>query len=251
MPSSHTLRPNHASGIHREPMATSHVRRTHFVCKRGLANATARYSIPQTSPRHAANLTGVAAIRPTHAFLPTVTFFRPQSCRRIAAKSGSGVSKPQSVLSLRLRPGGLHRASLIILNLSISYSRLPPAAEASCGCCSLPGGGLSLTITSLAGARMPECRVDPRRLELCTGACLPCWSNPCGAERLAYSETGSSCRVSLQILARFGRPRHRPPGQPLGRHRTAERSARGRGRQARLLFVLVAASETDRSQSLQ
>ena len=53
------------------------------------------------------------------------------------------------------------------------------------------------------------------------------------------------------LRARFGRPRHRPPGQPLGRHRTAERGAHGRGRQARLLFVLVAASETYRSQSLQ
>src|SRR5579863_418473 len=55
-----------------------------FLCKQGLAYAGARYSIPQTSPR-----TGKpywrGGVRPIHAFLPTVTFFRPHCCRLAAA----------------------------------------------------------------------------------------------------------------------------------------------------------------------
>ena len=77
-------------------------------------------------------------------------------------------------------------------------------------------------------------------LGLCTGACRPCWSRPCGAARLAYSDTGSG-RDSARRAAPDGRQAARAGCGMFGGLRAAG---------LRLLLVLAAA-KTDRGEALQ
>ena len=67
--------------------------------------------------------------------------------------------------------------------------------HASCAAVSWPGG-----------AGRPGCRAGPPRPNYAQARCRPWGSSPCGAERRAYSDTGSSGRPSgWRALGRSGR----------------------------------------------
>ena len=79
-------------------------------------------------------------------------------------------------------------------------------------------------------------------LRLCTGACRPCWSSPCGAARLAYSDTGSWRDSGAS-------PRRGASWQPLGSRQGHAGAVRGLGTAP--LVLLLAAAQPDRGQALQ
>ena len=86
------------------------VRGTHSVYRQGLADARPPgTSIPQNIPSTEETLPASVAIRPIHAFLPTVTFFRPQSCRLLAAKSLARLH----LAKCKIRPGAWSAAERI------------------------------------------------------------------------------------------------------------------------------------------
>ena len=104
-------------------------------------------------------------------------------------------------------------------------------------------GTAQYRVSAPAGAGRPGFRVDPAHPVLCTGgACRPCWSRPCGAGRLAYSDTG--------LGSRFGRTRHHRTAR-AGAPFAAQAAPSAAPAQVLFLLGLLAPAKADRGEPLQ